>query len=206
MVPVQLRPLLSTPTPTTPSSAPTPPPSPAATRAGPGPPRSITRRCWARRCSTRRGSAICMAARSRCGSRRSCRRPTPVRGRCRSRSANRGRRTSTAASVQFADTVSWSQRYPHAADGRERRPSHVRRYRQRTGPGGSRHLHVPQHYDGPVRAADAGRRAAVLGAGQLRHHQLRVEAVDVGGVRAGQHSPATTTSRSTRASVTTVRR
>ena len=44
-----------------------------------------------------------------------------------------------------------------------------------------------------VRAADAGRRAAVPAAGQLRHHQLRAEAVDVGGVRAGQHPRAATT-------------
>ena len=55
------------------------------------------------------------------------------------------------------------------------------------GHGRARHVHVPQHDDGAVRSADAGRRAAVHAADQLRHHQLRAEAVAVGGVRAGQH-------------------
>ena len=76
-------------------------------------------------------------------------------------------------------------RQPQPALRRQRDPPHDRRHGQRARPGDARHVHVPQHDDGAVRSADAGRRAAVLAAGQLRHHQLRAEAVDVGGVRAG---------------------
>ena len=89
---------------------------------------------------------------------------------------------------------------------RQPRPAHQRRHRQRAGAGDARHVHVPGHDDGAVRAADDRRRAAVLGAGQLRHHQLRAVAVDVGGVRAGSHPRRATSSRSTPGCATTSRR
>ena len=55
-----------------------------------------------------------------------------------------------------------------------------RRHGQRARHGDARHVHVPQHDDRAVRSVDAGRRAAVHAADQLRHQQLRAVAVDVG--------------------------
>jgi hypothetical protein len=76
-------------------------------------------------------------------------------------------------------------RPPQPAVRRQRDPAHDRRQRQRTRPGDARHLHVREHHDRPVHRADARGRPAVLAADQLRHHQLRAVAMDVGGVRAG---------------------
>ena len=89
--------------------------------------------------------------------------------------------------VQFCGHGVVVARQPQPAVRRERDPSHDRRLGQRARPGHARHVHVPQHDDRALHPADAGGRAAVHAADQLRHHQLRDEAVDVGGVRAGPH-------------------
>ena len=81
--------------------------------------------------------------------------------------------------VQIADTLSWSRACTTSASAAAScttRPA----ARAASRAGRARHLHVPQHDDGAVRSTDAGGRAAVHAAGQLRRHQLRVEAVDVG--------------------------
>ena len=88
---------------------------------------------------------------------------------------------------QIADTLSWNRGAHNVRFGGSVIHHTSGRIRQRAGHGGPGHVHVPEHDDGALRSADAGRRAAVLGAGQLRHHELQAEAVDVGGVRAGQH-------------------
>ena len=64
---------------------------------------------------------------------------------------------------------------------------HVGRHGQRVRFGPARHVHVQQQHDRAVRTADARRRAALRAADQLRHHQLRADAVDDGALRAGQH-------------------
>ena len=149
--------------------------------------RSITRRCSARTCSTRRGSPTCTAIRSRSGRRRSSRPPTRAPARCRSRSASRARPTSSATRCSSPTRCRGRAAAHNLRFGGSVIHHTHRRHRQRARAGDARHVHVPEHDDRAVRSADAGRRAAVHAADQLRHHQLRAEAVDVGGVRAGQH-------------------
>ena len=87
--------------------------------------------------------------------------------------------------LQFADTASWVRGRHNLRFGGSVIHHTTGGIGQRARPGDARHVHVPEHDDGPVHRADAGGRPAVLAADQLRHHQLRVEAVDVGRVRAG---------------------
>ena len=142
--------------------------------------RPITPRCSARTCSTKRAFAYLngdpvtlweaqelvddLHAR-RLGAvhdRRVARRPTSSAIRCSSPTRCRGRAAGTTCGSAAASSIT--------------RPAAPAASRH----GDARHVHVPQHDDGAVRSADAGRRAAVHAAGQLRHHQLRAEAVDVG--------------------------
>ncbi len=73
---------------------------------------------------------------------------------------------------------------------REPDPPHVRRHRQRARHRRARHLHVQEHDHRALRSTDAGRRAAVHAADQLRHQHLQPEAVALHRLRAGQHSCA----------------
>ena len=114
-----------------------------------------------------------------------CRPPTPAPARCRSRSASRAV-GSTAASLS-SRTRCRGRAASTRASRRERRPSHLGRLRQRAGHRVARHVHLPQHDDGAVRSAEALRRAELHAADQLRHHQLRAEAVADRDLRAGQH-------------------
>ena len=116
-----------------------------------------------------------------------CRPRTRAPDRCRSPSASRASRTCTAA------------RRSSRTRCRGRAAKHTLRLgtsiaRHTSGGTGSepgtavaRHLHVPQHDDDAVRSADAGGRAELHAADQLRHQQLRAAAVAVRRVRAGQH-------------------
>ena len=70
--------------------------------------------------------------------------------------------------AQFSDTLSWSRGKHTVRLGTSLDSPHLRRHRQRTWLRDPRHVHVPQHDDRAVRSADAGRRAAVHAADQLR--------------------------------------
>ena len=160
--------------------------------------RSITRRCSSPNLLNEARFALPeRRSRSRSGRRRRSRPPTRAPGRCRSRSASRASSDLFSHQVQFSDTLSWSRGKHYLRFG----GSVVHHTSGGTGsePGTAvaRHVHVPQHDDGAVRSADAGRRAELHAADQLRHQQLRAEAVALRRVRAGQHPRAPTTSRST---------
>ena len=79
--------------------------------------------------------------------------------------------------AQFSDTLSWSRGKHYLRFGGSVDPSHLRRHRQRARHRDPRHVHVPEHDDGAVRSVDAGRRAELHAADQLRHQQLRADAV-----------------------------
>ena len=141
----------------------------------------------ARTSSTKRASPISTATRSRCGRRRRSRPRTRAPDRCRSPSASRASPNVHSRQAQFSDTLSWS-RGKHTL----RLGSSIARHTSggtgsEPGTAVARHVHVPQHDDGAVRSADAGRRAELHAADQLRHQQLRAEAVALRRVRAGQH-------------------
>ncbi len=71
--------------------------------------------------------------------------------------------------ADYADVDAWPSQPAHR---RERGPSHLGRRRRRARHRATRYVHLQDHYHGALRSIDAGGRAAVFAAHQLRHLDL----------------------------------
>ena len=129
----------------------------------------VDSRLAARQRSTRR--VLEWRPRHAVGSRRAVDDLHARRDRCRSRSASRASRISSGGRCSSPTRCRGSRGKHTVRLG----TSLIRHTSGGTGnePGfaDSRHVHVPEHDDGAVRSADAGGRAAVLAADQLRHRR-----------------------------------